>query len=671
MPETTGLIRIVVEDAPQQSSRAAPAPRDAGPSSGQPVFPSPNTSPNTSPAPVGPPPIRSAVSFEQMTRAIIADPGMKKLGMTPESLGKMPREFVEGLYSEIAKASPKPSAVPEAKVPRDSSMSQPVKSIDLESSHFAALTEAVRGLTGRLERMPAPVAMQANPDAPPPERPSAEVKVAGRAVEPPARSVVPKTTPFAREPIQRPVPSPAKASVGIDAEPINRLNDSIRTLIDRIEKAAIPAASPRPGDRVGQLPLAKETAEAKPTKAAVGEPLPAPSPRPQPAQPVAASAAPQPQPIKPATAPPAPRKVTLDDFASPTPRPRPVKVEDFGFRPVARLAPGPVQSRVLAHGPVKQFRSQWTARGAMKDLKGYLPAGIGQKLGHKFKDIGTGYKMGSAKAAAGGASRVGTMAAGARVAALAAGPAAVFTAVALAADMAAKSTQKAADSIEGMGRQAARFAKNDHLGMFNAAVDGAKDGLKQIPIVGEFFASKVSLAVAPINAMATAANAFVERGKELSGFSGALAAADVKADVRALLGDIREAQVMGESLSRVTDARSRVDEGLREMILPIKELLSRSLAFLMERSAEIVEGIVQLRNLGAEGTIKILEAIKMMNPLFGGAIDRLIRFIRELFDPAAAGDIITGLLGAGDPLAGIGPIPGAPLGIPGAAPFGT
>jgi len=369
-----------------------------------------------------------------------------------------------------------------------------------------------------------------------------------------------------------------------------------------------------------------------------------------------------------------PRKITLDDFATPTPRaeePRKITMQDFGFKPVAR----PVRPIAREVGDDEIAREQWTPAGALKDAKGYLPFGIGQKLGGKFETMGAAYKAASSEAAAAGAGTARAAAAGVGEAAVAAGPAAALAVAEIASVVVTKGLNSVRGMIEHTGRQLSLLAENSHLEYFKSAVDAASSSLSEIPIVGKVLAAGLQLAAAPIRVFADTVNAFVARGKELSGFSGDLAAANATADVRSLMSDIAEAQRLGPDLARLTDAQSRIENDIRELLLPIKEAVVKVLANLLEMVADGVDNLKRLLVIVGEGFLTALEAISRIVRVLpgGGAIADLIDKLRRFLTASpAATDPITGWLAAADTL-GLGLVPGvrppAPAMPPGVLPI--
>jgi hypothetical protein len=96
---------------------------------------------------------------------------------------------------------------------------------------------------------------------------------------------------------------------------------------------------------------------------------------------------------------------------------------------------------------------------------------------------------------------------------------------------------------------------------------------------------------------------FVDLGHKLAPFSGPLTEAEIKAEQRSLMGDVREANTLGPDLARLMDAQSRASDELRQLLLPIKQALA-------EKIADIMEGIADWMQENRGMLAGILEAVK-------------------------------------------------------------
>jgi hypothetical protein len=135
---------------------------------------------------------------------------------------------------------------------------------------------------------------------------------------------------------------------------------------------------------------------------------------------------------------------------------------------------------------------------------------------------------------------------------------------------------------QGVAAPTIDIAKGNNMEGVMKAADGAATALGKIPLVGEFLETGLKSAVQVVRAFTSVVDAFVERGKFLAQYSPELQAANVGADIRSMLGDIREAQELGPGLARLTDAQSQLGDDLREMLLPIKQWIIEKLSGIME-----------------------------------------------------------------------------------------
>ncbi|MFO0801480.1 MAG: hypothetical protein U0804_28780 [Gemmataceae bacterium] len=179
-----------------------------------------------------------------------------------------------------------------------------------------------------------------------------------------------------------------------------------------------------------------------------------------------------------------------------------------------------------------------------------------------------GAAAGTAEAAAVG----GSLSAGAASGAMAAAGGPIGLALA-ANELKEAITGKVLDSIKGLGDAAKKAAGNDHLGLFQDATGKAVGALEKLPIAGETIALPLKVAATAATAFTDAANAFVARGRELSGLSAPLAGAAAYQDVRGYQADVREAQELGPGLGELTRLMTDLSVTSREALLPIKQVV--------------------------------------------------------------------------------------------------
>jgi hypothetical protein len=108
-----------------------------------------------------------------------------------------------------------------------------------------------------------------------------------------------------------------------------------------------------------------------------------------------------------------------------------------------------------------------------------------------------------------------------------------------------------------------------------------------------------------IGAMGRLTDAIVERGRELSIYSGPAAVASAHADIRQMRSNIYEAQVAGGSYAKVIDESSKLQTGLQDAFAPLKDEIAKTLAdvlkFVNTFMPEFKELALFLRDTWIEG----------------------------------------------------------------------
>jgi hypothetical protein len=111
------------------------------------------------------------------------------------------------------------------------------------------------------------------------------------------------------------------------------------------------------------------------------------------------------------------------------------------------------------------------------------------------------------------------------------------------------------------------------------------------PVVDAFF--KVG------NAAFELAENFIARGRQIQQFSVDLTRANLQAEVRSMMGDVKEAQTLGPSLARLTDAESELRDEFRNLMLPIREVAVNVLVVFLEwLKTALEEGWGIVRGIG-------------------------------------------------------------------------
>lgn len=234
--------------------------------------------------------------------------------------------------------------------------------------------------------------------------------------------------------------------------------------------------------------------------------------------------------------------------------------------------------------------------------------GLGKMLGGSGEALsgllgGGGGAGGAAAAAEGAAGAAGGGLAGlAGSAAALAGPVGIAVA---AVKLQASMMEGAFSAMRGMqahfGDQAKSLISDDHMGMLTRQVDRAAETFGQIPLVGGAVKEFIGIFGDRLKILSEIQGEFIRLGQQrLAPFSGSLQASQAQAEVRQLVGDIRESQNIAAGIGRLVDAQSRSSDALRELSAPIKEILLEVSSLPAEAFAEVVSFIRDIaRDTGA------------------------------------------------------------------------
>lgn len=134
-----------------------------------------------------------------------------------------------------------------------------------------------------------------------------------------------------------------------------------------------------------------------------------------------------------------------------------------------------------------------------------------------------------------------------------------------------------------------------------------------------------------VDSVARVVTSFVDRGKELSGLSGELAAANAIVGVKNLQADLKEANELGGGIAQMTTGANDIWLSIREILLPIKRLLVDQLGSTLQRAgdaavliADVVGPIVDILSSIAGGVVDVVKWINPINQIIG-----LLSFIKR------------------------------------------
>ena len=149
--------------------------------------------------------------------------------------------------------------------------------------------------------------------------------------------------------------------------------------------------------------------------------------------------------------------------------------------------------------------------------------------------------------------------------------------------------------LEFGGQVASKAMSGDNSGAVRQVAGGMVELSKEIPIVGEMLGLFGDVGLKAIDAFSSFTRAAIERGKELSAYNADLAGAGAMADVRSMMGDIREAEALGPALARMTEAQSKADDNLRKLLEPMKKFLIEKGAIILEKVVNIAGSLLEIK----------------------------------------------------------------------------
>lgn len=151
-----------------------------------------------------------------------------------------------------------------------------------------------------------------------------------------------------------------------------------------------------------------------------------------------------------------------------------------------------------------------------------------------------------------------------------------------------------ADALSGairfVGTEMAHLVRTNDVGGALRRLGGSIiETADKIPLVGKSltFLPKIFMAVA--DAATELKNAFLERARELSKYSGPIAVEQALANVRRIQVDIKEAQTLGPKMAKLVEAQSKIDTALAEFMIPVKEALLNVVVPIIQRFANFAQ----------------------------------------------------------------------------------
>lgn len=147
-----------------------------------------------------------------------------------------------------------------------------------------------------------------------------------------------------------------------------------------------------------------------------------------------------------------------------------------------------------------------------------------------------------------------------------------------------------------------RITTPPHEQMLKGATDAARRGRM---IIQDDFLGIITEQLPPaakrfVDELSMLTKAIVEKGRALSIYSGDLAQAAARADIRSMMADINEARGPGREYARVIDEQSKLETTFRNALNPAKEAIAGGIANLLQmlndlvKTLHIPEGLIVL-----------------------------------------------------------------------------
>lgn len=181
-------------------------------------------------------------------------------------------------------------------------------------------------------------------------------------------------------------------------------------------------------------------------------------------------------------------------------------------------------------------------------------------------------------------------------AAAAAGPVGIAVAAAVgAAELAKEGSRQATEQWRHFGEQVKSVVSDNYLGAFTEAAHDAAGSLTGVlgkggllwGLAADVGAEYVKQFGERLKIIAGVQEEFLKLGQKIGPFSAAITSAQASAQVRDIFGDMREADVLGGGIARLTEAQSKTTDALRELLSPVKKIALEGVTIPQELLAEL------------------------------------------------------------------------------------
>jgi methyl-accepting chemotaxis protein len=191
---------------------------------------------------------------------------------------------------------------------------------------------------------------------------------------------------------------------------------------------------------------------------------------------------------------------------------------------------------------------------------------------------------------------------------------------------ATKSAKKFGDIMSGIARNEFPDIKKEMREVADSFADS-------VPIIGGMIKAEMQFTREITDIPKKIKDGLLQRGNELGGLSGSVAVAQARDSVRRFQSDFKEANELGGGYGRLIDAQSRIDDSLKQILLPIKKSMLEKIVPAVELGAtgigwvaDIVNGLFQRNEQMAKEIGELVQTLIKLAPFGEKALDELKRW---------------------------------------------
>jgi hypothetical protein len=186
-----------------------------------------------------------------------------------------------------------------------------------------------------------------------------------------------------------------------------------------------------------------------------------------------------------------------------------------------------------------------------------------------------------------------------------------------------KTFRGAGSAMDSAGYIGESVAQNRAGAALGEATNLAIKGLSALGPEGMAAGAALGAVKAGVQAFSDTVDAFVQRGRELSGYNGQLAATVAVTDVQKQLADMREADRLGPQMATLIEKQTQLDLTFRELLAPVKDFLLNVLIRMMDGILEGITAIAKGIDELTAGKIghETLEELRKIRDMFKGSPD--------------------------------------------------